>query len=87
MLPVDPERLRREFPTLSDQDLDAYVTVTTQVMGAGKDRPQLMRDILEGARAARERRQQGQALKDQEQLWVRYLDAVEKMQASTARRS
>lgn len=87
MLPVDPERLRREFPSLSDEDLDAYVTVTKQVMSAGKERSQLMREILEGARAARERRERGVKLTQKEQLWARYLDAVDKMQASTARRS
>jgi hypothetical protein len=27
-LPVDPERMRRQFPALTDADLEAYVTVT-----------------------------------------------------------
>lgn len=83
MLPVDPDRLRREFPALSQDDLDAYVEITERVMAAGKDRPRLMKEILAGARAARERQQKGETLSAQETLRVRYLSAVEKMQATT----
>jgi hypothetical protein len=85
-LPVDPERLRREFPDLSAEDLDAYVEVTERVMATGKDRSKLMRQILDGGLDAREKEAQGASLTDQERLWLRYRSAVEKMQRSTARR-
>jgi hypothetical protein len=37
-LPVDPERLRAQFPDLTDEDVDAYVRVTRTVMAAGDAR-------------------------------------------------
>jgi hypothetical protein len=85
-LPVDPERLRAEFPEVSSEDIDAYVKVTQRVLAAGaKDRPSLMRQILDGALDAREKEAHGGSLSDQERLWVRYRAAVEKMQRSTAK--
>jgi hypothetical protein len=86
-LPVDPERLKAEFPDVSSDDLDAYVQVTKRVLAAGpKERPKLIRQILDGALDAREKEMQGKALTDQERLWIRYRAAVEKMQGPTARR-
>jgi len=85
-LPVDPERLRGEFPDLSDDDLAAYRQVTETVLAKSQERPLFMREVLDGARKARERLQKGGALSGPEHLWVRYLGAVEKMQRSTAKR-
>ena len=84
-LPVDPTRLREEFPSLTEEDLEAYVRVTRVVMAAGEARPRIMREIIAGGQEAREKIGQGQTLSDEEQLWVRYLAAVEKMQRSTVR--
>ena len=86
-LPVDPERLRAEFPDVSSDDLDAYVQVTRRVLAAGpKERPKLIRQVLDGALDAKEKEAQGQALTDQERLWLRYRSAVDKMQGPTAKR-
>jgi hypothetical protein len=84
-LPVDPTRLREEFPSLTDEDLEAYVRVTRVVMAAGKARSRVMREIIGGAQEARQKVGQGHTLSDEEQLWVHYLSAVEKMQRSTVR--
>jgi hypothetical protein len=86
-LPVDPERLRAEFPDVSSEDLDAYVKVTQRVLSATpKERPKLIRQILDGALDAREKEAHGKTITDQERLWVRYRAAVEKMQGPTAKR-
>ena len=52
-LPVDPERLRRQFPALTDEDVEAYVTVTRRILSASAaDRARLTRETLARARAA-----------------------------------
>jgi hypothetical protein len=82
-LPVDPERLRRQFPALTDDDLAAYVEVTRRILsvaGAG-DRAKLTRDVLARGRGARE---QPQARAPEDLLALRYLQAVEKMQGRTS---
>ena len=77
-LPVDVERLRRQFPGLTDDDVDAYVTVTRRILAA--------RDPAERARITRETLARGRAARDVEgrddddRLAVRYLAAVAKMQ-------
>jgi hypothetical protein len=84
-LPVDPERLRREFPALTAEDVDAYVQITRRILGAAPDaRPRVTREAIEGARRAREKAGRGEALDGGEALLVRYLDAVEKMQRQKA---
>jgi hypothetical protein len=80
-LPVDPERLRREFPALTAEDVEAYAQVTRRILGAAPEaRPRVTREALEGARRAREKAARGEALNDAETLLARYLDAVGKMQ-------
>ena len=76
-LPVDVARLRKQFPALSDDDLDAYVTVTRRIMSASAaDRARITRETLARARAA-----SGAAPRDdEERLAARYLAAVSKMQ-------
>jgi hypothetical protein len=84
-LPVDPERLRREFPELTDDDLEAYVAVTRRILAApAPDRGRLTREVVEGGRRAREKARG--TLSAQEALWSRYVAAVDKMQRSTVRR-
>jgi hypothetical protein len=52
-------------------------------MAAGKDRPRVMKRVMEGARAAREKIGQDLTLSAEETIWLRYLSSVEKMQRST----
>jgi hypothetical protein len=87
-LPVDPDRLRRQFPDLTADDLAAYTEVTRRILAeASPDkRARLLRDTLARGRRARDK-QGGAALTADEALDLRYLQAVEKMQGSTVRRS
>ena len=77
-LPVDPERLRREFPALDDGDVEAYLEVTRRILGERDpvDRARITRDTLSRARGARA----SGASTDEDLLALRYLAAVEKMQ-------
>lgn len=85
-LPVEVERLREAFPDLSDADLQAYAEVTRRVLGDPAARARTMRDILERAREAQQRGTSGGTLSEDQQLLVRYLSALAKMQRSTVRR-
>ncbi len=82
-LPVDPERLKAEFPELSDEDLDAFVRVTKQVLADPASKGRIMREIMTTALAARRKAAAGGSLSAQEALARRYLAAVGKMQRST----
>ena len=76
-LPVDVERLRKQFPALTDDDLDAYVTVTRRIMSASAaDRARITRETLARGRAA------GAATPGdgEDRLAARYLAAMAKMQ-------
>ena len=77
-LPVDVERLRRQFPALTAEDLDAYAAVTRRILSAldPADRARITRETLARGRAAREAAPRD----DDERLAVRYVVAVEKMQ-------
>jgi hypothetical protein len=77
-LPVDPARLKKQFPTLSAEDLEAYVAVTRRVLADPKAKGKLMREIMALARVAQQK--QPAALSDAEALAVAYLAAVQKMQ-------
>ena len=77
-LPVDVERLRREFPALTTEDLDAYVAVTRRILAARDpaDRARITRETLARGRAAG-----AEAPRDEdERLAARYVAAVAKMQ-------
>lgn len=84
-LPVDPERLRAQFPDLSEADVEAYVAVTRRVLSDPAAKARVMREVMESARTAREKEATGGPLTRDESLALRYLQAVEKMQESTAR--
>jgi hypothetical protein len=88
-LPVDRARLKKQFPALTDGDIEAYETVTQRILGqkSPAERGRLTRTILETARSARDRGASGATLTEDERLSVRYLDAVAKMQGTTVRRS
>jgi hypothetical protein len=87
-LPVDPERLRRQFPDLTVDDLNAYTEVTRRLLDEPSPdrRARLTRDTLARGRQAREKQATGAALTEAEALDLRYVQAVAKMQASTVKR-
>jgi hypothetical protein len=79
-LPVPAERLRARFPSLTDEDLEAYTEVTRRLLGQpGKGRA--LSEVMSTAVRAREKQGAGQALEEAEDLALRYLQAMEKMQA------
>lgn len=85
-LPVDLDRLKREFPELSDEDLKAYVTITRRVLGDPASRAKKMREVMALAHQAEQKAAAGGKLAAEEQLLVRYLAALAKMQRSTVRK-
>ena len=84
-LPVDPARLRRQFPDLTDGDMQAFEEVTRRILAEGRPdaRAKLTREIVAEGRQARERAAAGATLSVAESLAARYLAAVEKMQPPT----
>ena len=80
-LPVDPARLKKQFPALTEEDLEAYVAVTRRVLADPKSKARVLREVMTLARLAQEK--QGAAVTEPEALAVRYLAAVGKMQAPT----
>ena len=83
-LPVDLDRLRGQFPALSEDDLEAYALITRRVLRDPATKGRVMREVLATARAAQEKRGGGAALSAEESLALRYLRAVEKMQGRSA---
>ena len=61
-LPVDAARLKAEFPDLTDEDLQAYVTVTARVLGDAVSRAKKMREVMEQGRRAQEKARSGAPL-------------------------
>ena len=84
-LPVDPARLRRQFPDLTDGDIEAFEEVTRRILDepGPEGRGKLTRQIVAQGREARERAAAGTTLSAGESLAARYLAAVEKMQPPT----
>jgi hypothetical protein len=80
-LPVDPARLRREFPALTDGAIAAFEEVTRRILAEARPeaRARVTREILARGRQARERGA-GATLSPEESLAARYLAAVDKMQ-------
>jgi hypothetical protein len=81
-LPVDPARLRAQFPALTDTDIAAYEAVTARILAERRPgaRAALTRQLVAQGRQARERAAAGERLSDDDSLAARYLAAVEKMQ-------
>ena len=82
-LPVDPARLKEQFPELSADELQAYVTITRRVLAKPELRARAMREVMEQASGAEERAAAGARLNAEDALLVRYLRAMSKMQRST----
>jgi hypothetical protein len=78
-LPVPPERLKERFPSLTDDDLEAYREVTERLLGETR-RGKALSDIMAAGQRAREKEGEGRALDEAESLALRYLRAMEKMQ-------
>jgi len=87
-MPVDPERLRRQFPELTAGDIQAYEEVTRRILAEPSPdrRAGLTRDTLARGRQARDKQATGAALTEGELLDFRYLQAMAKMQRSTTKR-
>jgi hypothetical protein len=84
-LPVEPARLRRQFPGLTDEDLQAYAEVTRRILAARgpAERARLTREVLARGRQAREGPASSAERSSEDALCLRYLEAVEKMQGRT----
>lgn len=84
-LPVDPERLRRQFPALTAADVAAYVEITRFILAAAgpSERAQRTRQVMTDARNARQRNAED-TLTSAESRALKYLTALEKMQGRTS---
>ena len=81
-LPVDPERLRKEFPSLTDADLAAYAEVTRSLLADPAGRGRRLAELLAAAQRGREKEAASAPLEDDERLALAYVRALEKMQSS-----
>jgi len=81
-LPVAPAELRRRFPSLSDEDLDAWSEVTGRLLAEPARRGQRLAAVLSSARRAEEKEAAGASPEDEETLALRYTRALVKMQGS-----
>jgi hypothetical protein len=88
-LPVDRQRLKKQFPDLTDADIEAYEAVTQRILGQRNplQRAKITRAILETGRAAKAKAETGGTLTEDERQALSYLDAVGKMQGTTVKRS
>ena len=77
-LPVDPERLRLRFPSLTDEDLAAYAEVTARILADPGGR--VLGGILSAAQRAGEKAAAGAALEPEERSALAYAEALRKMQ-------
>jgi hypothetical protein len=82
-LPIEPERLKKEFPELDAEEVDAYVTVTRRVLAKPEARSRALREVVAKADEAQRRAASGERLKAEDALLLRYLSALSKMQRST----
>jgi len=79
-LPVDPERLRRQFPSLTDEDLAAFESVTRRVLADPRQRGRVLAEATALAQRAREKRAQDVPLEPAEREALSYASALAKMQ-------
>jgi hypothetical protein len=79
-LPVEPERLRERFPSLTDEDLAAYAEVTRSLLGVPGGRGRRLAELFAAAQRGREKEAAAAPLEADERLALTYVRAVEKMQ-------
>ncbi len=84
-LPVDPERLRGEFPSLTDEDLAAYAEVTRFLLADPARRGRRLAEVLATAQRGREKEAASAPLEGDERLALAYVRALRKMQGSPER--
>ncbi len=80
-LPVEPDRLRRRFPSLSDEDLAAYGAVTCRILADPRARGRVLVDVMSAASRAGEKEVLGVELASDERTALAYVRALRKMQA------
>jgi hypothetical protein len=75
------ERLRRQFPSLTDDDVDAYVTVTRRILSApAADRARVTHVLLTKARAIEGEKRDPTSLSPEDLILLRYLTSLRKIQ-------
>ncbi len=79
-LPVDPERLPKRFPALTDEDLAAYAEVTRRILADPRRSGHVLAELDALARRAAEKESQGAALEPEERSALAYARALRKMQ-------
>ena len=79
-LPVEPERLRQLFPSLTDDDLAAYSDVTRALLAHPGTRGRKLAEVMAAAERGRDKEAAALALDDDERRAVAYLRALGKMQ-------
>lgn len=82
-LPVDPERLRQQFPSLTDEDLAAFEEVTRRILADPRARGRVLAETLTLAQRGREKQAQEAPLEPEERLALAYASALAKMQERT----
>jgi hypothetical protein len=80
-LPVDPERLRRQFPSLTDEDLATYAEVTRSLLADATGRGRRLAELMAAAQRGREKESASAPLDDEERLGLAYVRALHKMQS------
>jgi hypothetical protein len=81
-LPVEPERLRRLFPSLTDEDLWAYAEVTRALLATAGARGRRLSEVLAAAQRGREKESAALPLDEDEHLALGYVRALAKMQGA-----
>jgi hypothetical protein len=81
-LPVDPERLRRQYPSLTDEDLAAFEQVTRRILADPRQRGRVVAETMTLAQRAREKQAlvEDATLEPEERLALAYAAALAKMQ-------
>jgi hypothetical protein len=79
-LPVPPERLKAQFPSLDDGDLHAYAEVTQHLLTARQGKGKALSEVMAAAQRARESEAAGALPAAGDAQALRYLRALEKMQ-------
>jgi len=78
LVPRAVQRLKKEFPDLTQEDLDAYVQVTQRLLADPLKRVQVLEDVKAKAQAAQGKPEA--SLGADEALAARYMQAILKMQ-------
>jgi len=79
-LPVEPERLRRLFPSLTDEDLEAYSEVTRALLAEPGARGRRLAEVMAAAERGRDKEAAALPQDDDERRAVLYVRALGKMQ-------